>query len=201
MANWKAPPALKEPYTAWKEELKIWENFTEIPKAKQGGALFLSLPNPSNARDAVLELGAASINTENGVELITKKLDTIYLKDKNILTYQAWKTFINFKRPQNMNMCNYAIEYSKNYTNCKNNGITLPEGVLAIQFLDSANLSDPQHKLALATCNDLKYESMKAQVLKISTDIAIPSSSKLLAPEEIKMESTTLTAEYNEDQD
>ena len=61
-SNWKAPPRLKEPYISWKEELAIWEAFTDLDKKKQGPALFLSLPNPSSARDAVLELGATVIN-------------------------------------------------------------------------------------------------------------------------------------------
>ena len=59
--DWKAPPQLREPYASWKEELKIWQTFTDLKPEKQGGALFLSLPNPSNARDAALELGADKI--------------------------------------------------------------------------------------------------------------------------------------------
>ena len=64
--SWKAPPKLTEPYTTWKEELKIWQNFTDIEDGKQGSALFLSLPTGS-ARDAVLELGASVINGEGAI--------------------------------------------------------------------------------------------------------------------------------------
>ena len=82
--GWKAPPQLKEPYSNWKTELEIWQNFTDIPALKQGGALFLSLPNPSPARDAVLELGSAAINSASAVADITAKLDTLFLKDDNV---------------------------------------------------------------------------------------------------------------------
>ena len=207
-SNWKAPPRLKEPYISWKEELAIWEAFTDLDKKKQGPALFLSLPNPSSARDAVLELGATVINGADGVKLILQKLDSLFLKDVNILKYQAWRKFI---RPSNMNMSDYTIEFNKLYTLCKSNGLALPSGVLAIQYLDSANLSDSQHKLALATCAKMEYEDMKSQVLKISTDINIPTTSKilqqdtpsankLLQADEIKVENTQF-AEYYEGQD
>ena len=122
---WKAPPKLKEPYLSWKEELKVWENFTDIPKAKQGGALFLSLPEPSSARDAVLELTAAVINQDDGVKKITEKLDSLFLKDSNILKYHAWQNFNKFKRPASMNISDYAIEFSKLQNACKVNGMVI----------------------------------------------------------------------------
>lgn len=117
-SDWKAPPKLKEPYSDWKVELEIWQNFTSVDKKKQGGAVFLSLPNPSSARDAVLQLGSAVINSETAVAQITAKLDTLFLTDTNILTYQAWKQFIKFKRSQNMNMNDYSIEFNKRYNSC-----------------------------------------------------------------------------------
>ena len=194
-SDWKAPPKLKEPYSDWKVELEIWQNFTSVEKGKQGGAVFLSLPNPSSARDAVLQLGSAVINSETAVAQITAKLDTLFLTDTNILTYQAWKQFIKFKRPHNMNMKDYSIEFNKRYNSCKAKSITLPESVLAIQFLESANLPESQHKLALATCSTLDYKSMSSQVLKITTDIATSTASKILPPENIKIESPTFAAE------
>ena len=78
--SWKAPPQLREPYDAWKEELKVWLTVTDLDPVKQGGAIFLSLPNPSSARDAVLELTAAVIGAADGVKKITEKLDTRFPK-------------------------------------------------------------------------------------------------------------------------
>ena len=200
--NWKAPPKLKEPYSTWKEELTIWSSFTDLPTIKQGAAVFLSLPDPSSARDAVLELGSTVISAEGAVKKITDKLDSLFLKDKKILSYQAWKSFINFKRPSAMNMVDYTIEFNKLYTTCKNNDMSLPTGVLAIQFLESANLPEAQHKLALATCASMEYEEMKSQILKIFTSLARPTTSTILQPHEIKVESDTLAAEcYDEEQE
>ena len=198
-SSWKAPPKLKEPYSTWKTEIEIWKNFTDIDEEKQGGALFLSLPDPSSARDAALELGPTIINSPEGVKGILAKLDTLFLKDDNVLLYQSWKAFINFKRSSSMNMTDYTIEFNRLYNICKVKKLVLPTGVLAIQFLESANLGESQTRLALATCSTMDYDSMKAQVLKISTDIAIPSTSKILDASEIKVENPTFHAEFNED--
>ena len=194
-SNWKAPPKLKEPYASWKAELEIWQNFTEIEPKKQGAALFLSLPNPSSARDAVLELGPAAINQDTGVKSIIDKLDSLFLKDDNVLTYQAWKAFVKFKRSPNTNMTDYTIEFNRLYNACKVKKLALP-GVRAIQYLESANLGEAQHRLALATCGSMDYDTMKSQVLKITTDLAVPSVSQVLAPDEIKVENPTLHAEF-----
>ena len=207
-SSWKAPPKLREPYISWKDELKIWQNFTDIDVGKQGGAVFLSLPNPSSARDAVLELGPTVINSKDAVDKIIEKLDTLFLKDGNIVTYQAWQKFIKFVRPSDMNMSDYTIEFNRLYNLCKKNNLVQPTGVLAIQFLESANLPPEQHRLALATCDQMTYDSMKSQVLKISTDINNPSVSKILQDpakvlhsSEIKVESPTLQAvHYDEAQ-
>ena len=175
-SHWKAPPKLKEPYISWKEELKVWENFTDLEKTKQGGALFLSLPDPSSARNAVLELGAAVINSATGVDKIIEKLDTIYLKDGHIATYQAWQAFNKFRRPSNMKMADYTVEFNRLYNACKKNSLTLPTGLLAIQYLESSNIPAEQHRLALATCESMDFDTMKSQILKITTDIRDTSS-------------------------
>ena len=196
--GWKAPPQLKEPYSSWKTELEIWQNFTDIPEKKQGGALFLSLPNPSSARDAVLELGSAVINAEDAITKITAKLDTLFLKDDNVLAYQAWKRFMNLKRPSNMSISDYAIEFNRNYNILKAKKLELPEGILAFQFLESSNLPESEHKLCLATCTAVTYEAMKSQVIKVHQGVCLPSSTAIAPAQNIKIESDSpaLQAEY-----
>ena len=70
--NFKAPPAMRDdlPYSEWKKELKIWCDFTDVDKKKQGGALFLTLSG--KARQSVLsEIDTDKLATDNGIQLIT----------------------------------------------------------------------------------------------------------------------------------
>ena len=53
-------------YQDWLRLIKIWRNFSDLPKAKQGLAIILSLEN--KALDAVLELSEEVISGENGVD-------------------------------------------------------------------------------------------------------------------------------------
>ena len=47
----------------WLNELKIWQSFTDMPEAKQGPALFLTLE--SKVHKTVLELDVGDINSDN----------------------------------------------------------------------------------------------------------------------------------------
>ena len=48
--------------------------------------------------------------------------------------------------------------------------MTLPDGVLAYHFLNSANISAHHKELARATLSELKYDNMKEQLKKIFSD-------------------------------
>ena len=61
----KIPPSLSiaKNYQDWVRLIKIWRNFSNLPKAKQGPAIALSLE--SKALDAVLELSEEVMSGEN----------------------------------------------------------------------------------------------------------------------------------------
>ena len=87
-------------YEAWLKELKIWHSFTDIPKAKQGPALLLTLER--KACETVLELNIDDITSDNGVKNIAACLDRLYLKDKTQTVYEAYDSFERFRRPDDM---------------------------------------------------------------------------------------------------
>ena len=77
-----APPALlKDKYSTWRKEMKIWELVTSLDKTKQALIVFLSLEG--KAREAVLELDTAVLNSEDGMKKLYEKLDTLFLEDVN----------------------------------------------------------------------------------------------------------------------
>ena len=56
------PPALlKNKYSTWRKEMKIWELVTSLDKSKR--ALMVFLPLEGTAREAVLELDTAVLNS------------------------------------------------------------------------------------------------------------------------------------------
>lgn len=67
----------KENYIEWKNDLTIWQMYTDINKCKQCPAVFLSLTG--RARDCVRDLQPQEIGQENGVKKIDKP-DTFFFK-------------------------------------------------------------------------------------------------------------------------
>ena len=99
-SNLKTPPILEdeEHYREWKQDLSVWQLFTELEEVRQGPAVYLILKG--NAREAVRDLKPEEIGAAGGVKKITDKLDQLFLKDINTQTYLAFKTFIITDGPQ-----------------------------------------------------------------------------------------------------
>ena len=81
------PTLLKDKYSTWKREMKIWELVTSLDKTKRAHMVFLSLEG--TAREAVLELDTAVLNSEDGMKKLYEKLDTLFLEDVNQSAFRA----------------------------------------------------------------------------------------------------------------
>ncbi|XP_057296098.1 uncharacterized protein LOC130625028 [Hydractinia symbiolongicarpus] len=168
--SWVPPPSLDKEtsYKDWKKEVQIWQALTELKAEKQGPAIFMGLRG--KAKESVLELDIEQISAATGVKAITNRLDKIYLKDENQTAYLAYETFEKFKRPPEMSMNDYLIEFERLYHKIQGHNMVLPDGVLAYRVLQSANLTPEQQQLARATLNELRYDAMIRQLKKIFGD-------------------------------
>ena len=70
--------SLTNKYSTWKKEMQIWEMATCVEKVKRALIMFLSLEG--KAREAVLELDIAVLNSKDGMEKVYEKLDTLFLE-------------------------------------------------------------------------------------------------------------------------
>ena len=72
----KVPPAFseKDDYLSWKSDINVWQMFTDLDKKKQGPAVYLAVTG--RARETVLELLAAQLGGDNGLDKIIRKLDS-----------------------------------------------------------------------------------------------------------------------------
>ena len=118
------------------------------------------------ARELLLEL-----------EKVLEKLDTLYLKEKIQLPCQAYDNFKKFKRPTDMTIAEFVVEFERLYNKAKAHEMVLPDGILAYKFLNNANISDSHKKLIHATMTTLSYEVKKEQLRKIFGDLSISVAS------------------------
>ena len=95
----KAPPVFdpeEDSYESWKNELGMWEVFTDAASNKRGPIVYMQLRG--KAKDAVRSLTPAELHVEDGLKIITDKLDKIFLKDANTGAFHAFQKFYEYRR-------------------------------------------------------------------------------------------------------
>ena len=112
-ANFKNPPEMRDDllYEDWKLELEIWCSFTDLGKKRKGPAIFLTLKGKA-CETILAEVKPADLTSDNGVTKITDALDKLYVKNKSETAYTAFENFSKFKRPSNMSIEDYMIEFN-----------------------------------------------------------------------------------------
>lgn len=195
----KTPPPMSKdlPYNEWKHEIKVWRSFTNLDKTKLGPALFLSLQG--SARDAAHEVSVEDLSKENGIEILLKKLDELYLKDTDNAVFEAYDRFERYQRPEGMNIIEYINAFERLYQKAKHYKLELPDGVLAYRLLRSANLSDTHEQLARATLTALTYVNMQTQLKKIFNS-ENSSTSNQASAQHIKIEPTYVSQHQSEEE-
>ena len=177
-SNSKQPPALSKckTYDDWLKLVRVWKMFTDLPIARQGPAIVLSLEG--EAQDAVLELDESTFAAENGVDLIIARLDKLYKRDSTITKFQALESFQTFRRSSNMSILAFLNEFDKRYNKIKTHGTLMSDDLLGYLLLKAANLSNNHEELIKATMTELKYDIMKDQLKKTFSDASrqIPTS-------------------------
>ena len=131
----KTPPILVDEagYIEWKDDLKIWELYTDLDKKKMGPAVYLTLSG--HARDCVRDLTPGEIGAETGLKTIVEKLDKIFLKDKDTQTFITFETFYSYRRSSGENMTDFLVHFEYLRHKMEKQNIQLPEGVLAFLLM------------------------------------------------------------------
>ena len=185
--DYKAPPLLTEDisYENWKKEIKIWQVFTSVDKKKQAPAIFLTLQG--KARDAVLEMDVNTLNADDGVVKLIETLDGLFKKDTLQLAFTTYDNFERFRKPDEMSIKDYIIEFERLHAKTKQHGMELPDGILAYKLLLNANLPEQHERLVKATITELNYTTMKNQLKKIFDDVI---QKEKLTSADVKLESS-----------
>ena len=165
--SFNTPPSLGPDtiYETWKNELEIWKLVTNVKPEKQALAVTLSLTGQAKAK--ALEIGAAQLNTEDGMNILLTALDTLFLQDEVDLAYTAYSDFERLRKGENMSMGDFIIEYERRYNICRKYKMEYPDSVLAFKLLDNAGLSVKERQLVLTAASDRKFSSMKSALKRI----------------------------------
>ena len=94
----KVPPKLEneDAYENWKKDINIWCELTDIDAEKRALAIHLSLTG--RARVASSEIGIEDLKKKDGVNVLIKKLDSLFLADQGRRQFTAFHELYNFCR-------------------------------------------------------------------------------------------------------
>ena len=126
--------------------MKLWRNEVHLPWERK-----TSINNFFVHARHLLELEIDELSHANRVDKVLEKLDTLYLKDKIQLAYYAYDNFEKFRRPTDMTIAEFAVEFERLHNKAKAHEMVLPDGILAYKFSNNANISDSREKLIRAT--------------------------------------------------
>ena len=162
----KTPPQLVEAdYERWKKDIEIWRKLTDLPASKQALAIHLSLTG--RAREVSSELEVAELTADIGVDTLIKKLDNVFLLDKERRAFMAYQDFERFKRTKEMPIPEYMSEFDRRYYKFTKHGMSLPDTVLAFRLLESCNLDEIHFQLAMSTTISITFENMRATLKRM----------------------------------
>ena len=134
------------------------------------------------------DIKVKDLNSEDGVDILIKKLKSLFSKDTNQAAYLAYK-FESLKRPVDRNISDFINEFERLYNNNKKYEIELPAGVLAYRLLKSADIAEDKQQLARATMTSFSYDCMKKQLKAIYESISqecIATAAKVQPTYEVK---------------
>ena len=173
----KVPPKLtdKTNYADWKYDINVWQRFTDLEKAKQGPALYLSLEG--KALECARGIDIDELGADDGFGKLVTALDALFLKDADTRAFLEFKEFYEYRRNPSSDVTDFVAHFEYLYNKVLKHNMTLPEGVKAFFLLKAANVSTDHEKLARATCSELKYEIMKQNIIKIFGDFSLSGTS------------------------
>ena len=156
-------------YTDWKKEIEVWRATNDVRKVNkqvQAGVLFESLEGKF-CETVLSELTVVEITGQDGVDKILEKLDAFFEGNKTKNAFQAHDDLMSYRRNPETSIEDFLIEFQLKVNKVKSAGTTLPDGVLGYTLLNSANLSPDKKEMCRATCSDLTFSNVRAQLEKI----------------------------------
>lgn len=146
------PPVLSESgenYEEWKKLTKYWMKFTKIKKSEQGAFLTVKALK-GEARSLALSIPEEQLDADDGVDVLMKELDKLYLKDKDTLGYECWKKFSTYTRAQDSSILSYCAEFRRIRMEAVKYKVEMSDTTFAFMLLDNANLNEDQKVLVLS---------------------------------------------------
>ena len=89
--------------------MHLWQQATNIPPARRAPAVFLSLKGQAHA--VILEKNIALLRSDDNIDKLIKKQDTLFLVDKNQSMFICNENFESYNCEPHVSINKYQIEF------------------------------------------------------------------------------------------
>lgn len=163
----KWPPKLESDcaFEAWKKDINIWCELCELPKEKQALAIHLSLSG--RARVASSEIEVEVLKRSDGVEVLLRKLDGLFLQDKGRRQFDAFRNLYDLRRRDGCTVSDFVCEFEHVYFKFTEEGMQLPDAVMAFMLVAACKLNDNEVLMVMSAISDVSYENIKSSIKRI----------------------------------
>ena len=100
---------------------------------------------------------------------VLNKLDKVFKKSDTVEKFEALDNFETYRRPHNVSISDFVIEFDKRYNKTKSLGTNISDDLLGYRMIKSANLCDQDEKMIKATCT-LTYDDVKSKLKSVFSD-------------------------------
>ena len=140
-------------FDTYKKDLERWAVLTTLPADKQALLVVHYLDgDPSGIKEKIDEaIEEDTLRSANGIKALIEFFEKIYKKDAVDTAYEAFEKFVYFKRPEEMKMKEYVVEFEKRQSKATKHGCELSSGISAFFLLNQAQLSEEKKNLIKAT--------------------------------------------------
>ena len=165
----------KDEYATYKTKVDIWREITGVPEAKMAGTLMMELKE--KPLEVAFTCDRTKLKTEKGkhadgttvvvgVDHLLEVLDKMYIsKEVLVQKYDEFKVIL---RKSDQGLDEFIQIFERKKDDLANDGLTIPDLILASELLRSANLPPGDEKLARVTCPEMSFKEVKESLLRFN---------------------------------
>ena len=152
-------------YESWRKDIDLWCLASTLSGKKQAIAIHLSLSG--KARIATSEIDLTHAPDADAVSKIKDKLDSIFLPEKGVRQFNAFSCLFNMRRKEDAKMVDFISDFEHTAYKFQQEGMILPDAVMAFMLLGSSRLSDSESHMVMSGIKDITFASVRAALLRI----------------------------------
>ena len=194
------PEFSEEQFKTYMEEVMLWREVCDVPKAKQGIVLWLNLPrdHSSNIKELIMaEIGIDELKTENGIERLIAAMNNAFKPTDEIRDMDVYRDFYKkMERKKGEKISDLVNRFDKCPNIAERHEMDLPSKVKGLKLLDDAGLSGPDVKLVLTEIDFSQKDEVYKQAKKGLAKYMREGGDQAKADDPIKLE--VLTAQDEE---